>query len=235
MTAIFNASCANAQTAPDTSAGEKALVVYYSYTGNCTEIVETLLSQINADAVEIQPAQEGLDYNADNYRLGSEQIEAILANPGSADSYPEIKPVNVSLAAYSSVIIVTPLWHNHMASPMQSYLFQNGMKMAGKNIGLIVSSWSSGITQTEADARRLVPEGKFFNKPLWINHTGQSKRTELISEWLKDIDYSAIASIADIHMDTNDGDGRIFDLKGRKLAQTPERGIYITNGKKYIR
>ena len=66
--------------------------------------------------------------------------------------------------------------------------------MSGKHIGLIVSSWSSGIDDVVADAHRLIPGGRFFIKPLWINHTGQSNRDNLISAWLNEIDYSAIAS-----------------------------------------
>ena len=42
----------------------KTLVVYYSYTGNCREIVTTLTSQIQADVLEIQPAEKGLKYEA---------------------------------------------------------------------------------------------------------------------------------------------------------------------------
>ena len=42
-----------------TSASAKTLVVYYSYTNNCREIVTTLTSQIDADVLEIQPAEKG--------------------------------------------------------------------------------------------------------------------------------------------------------------------------------
>lgn len=42
-----------------TSASAKTLVVYYSYTNNCREIVTTLTSQIEADVLEIQPAEKG--------------------------------------------------------------------------------------------------------------------------------------------------------------------------------
>ena len=42
-----------------------------------------------------------------------------------------------------------------MAAPMQTFLFHNGKAMAGKKIGLIVSSASSGISGVERDARPL--------------------------------------------------------------------------------
>ena len=46
------------------SASAKTLVVYYSYTGNCRDIVATLTSQIEADVLEIQPAEKGQKYEA---------------------------------------------------------------------------------------------------------------------------------------------------------------------------
>ena len=140
-----------------TNAG-KTLVVYYSYTGNCRAIVNTLTSQIHADVLEIQPAEKGLKYEANNYALGTQLLNAIKANPNSASSYPAIDPVTTSLSDYKNIIIVTPLWWSQMAAIMQSYLFNYGSQMAGKSVGLIVSSHSSGISGVVSDARRLLPD-----------------------------------------------------------------------------
>ena len=46
----------------------KTLIVYYSFTNNVHTIVTDLQTQIEADAVRIEPAEEGLDYAANNYR-----------------------------------------------------------------------------------------------------------------------------------------------------------------------
>ena len=82
----------------------KTLVVYYSYTGNCREIVNTLTSQIQADVLEIQPAEKGLRYEANNYALGMQLLTAIKADPDNESSYPAIDPVNVSLSHYQNII-----------------------------------------------------------------------------------------------------------------------------------
>ena len=71
----------------------KTLVVYYSYTGNCESIVTELMNRISADVVEIEPAEKGLRYEANNYALGTQLLNAIKANPNDAASYPEIDPV----------------------------------------------------------------------------------------------------------------------------------------------
>lgn len=152
----------------------KTLVVYYSYTDHCREIVTTLTQQISADVLEIQPAEEGVQYDADNYAIGSALISAIRSNPNDASSYPVIKPVSVNLDDYSTVVIVIPLWWSNMVAIMQSYLFTYGPQMSGKNIVLIVSSASSGISSVVSDCKWLAPDGNYFSENLWINHSRHS-------------------------------------------------------------
>ena len=165
------------------SAG-KTLIAYYSFSGDCRSIVASITTNMAADVLEIHPAEEGLDYAANNYAIGSSLIAAIREKPNNAASYPAIKPVKRNVADYDTVIIVTPLWWSNMAAPMQSYLFQEGNKMAGKAIGLIVSSYSSGISSVVADAKRLIPEGKFVKESLWINNSNRSGKDALIKNWL---------------------------------------------------
>lgn len=218
----------------------RTLIVDYSYTNNVERIVNELRTQIDADVIEIQPAEKGLDYAANNYAIGSAQISAIRSNPDNASSYPAIDPVNVSLADYDCIIIGAPLWWSNMAAPMQTYLFQHGKEMAGKNIGLIVSSASSGISGVESDARRLVPEGKFFGRSLWIRSSQTSNAKSLIADWLKAVGYSNLtSSLSDTLTDTADR-YTVYTLSGdRVLVGAPStdglpKGIYIVNGKKTV-
>lgn len=172
----------------------RTLVVYYSFTNNVETIVSNLKTQIECDVVEIEPAEKGLDYAADNYSIGSSQIAAIRSNPEDASSYPAIDPVEVDLDEYDTVIIGAPLWWSQMAAPLQTYLFHNGGKMAGKNIGLIVSSASSGISGVVGDAKRLIPEGKFLEPNLWIRSSQTSNCGPMIEQWLTDIDYTNLSA-----------------------------------------
>ena len=215
------------------SASAKTLVVYYSYTNNCREIVTTLTSQIEADVLEIQPAEKGLKYEANGYALGTQLLNAIKAAPNDASSYPAIDPVTTSLSDYETVIIVTPLWWSQMAAPMQTYLFNYGSQMAGKNVGLIVSSASSSISGVVADCKRLVPDGKYFSENLWINHSRHSNRASLIQNWLSAVNYNTVTGIS-VTRTTASAPTRIYDLAGRLLNQKPSKSIYIVNGKKRI-
>ena len=212
----------------------KTLIVYYSYTNNVERIVTALSAQIEADVIEVEPAEKGLDYAANNYAIGRAQIAAIRNNPNDKSSYPAIDPVEVDMDDYDTVIIGAPLWWSQMAAPLQTFLFDYGKMMSEKNICLIVSSASSGISGVEADARRLIPEGKFVSPSLWIKSSQTSSASSMISEWLKTIGYNDFSAIDDILADDISGGYKVFSLNGIEMTSvdnlTP--GIYIINGKK---
>ena len=162
----------------------KTLIVYYSYTGNCKNIVSSLTGYLEADVMEIKPAVDGQDYAANNFKLGADLINAINDKPGDAASYPGIKTIDRNAAEYETILIVTPLWHSQMAAFMQTYLFKYGAQMAGKNVGLIVSSHSSGISSVVADANRLLLNTTFLGDALWINQSNRSQQDEMVKNWL---------------------------------------------------
>ena len=161
------------------------LVVYYSYTGNCREIVNTLTGQIKSDVLEIQPAEKGLKYEANNYAIGTQLLNKIKDNPNNVSNYPTIDPITTSLSNYQNIIIVTPLWWSQMAAIMQTFLFQDESDFAGKKVGLIVSSHSSGISGVVSDAKRLLPNVTWMGDALWINASNHARRASLIENWLK--------------------------------------------------
>ncbi len=180
----------------------KTLVVYYSYTGNCRTIVNTLTSQLTADVLEIQPADKTQRYEANGYAIGTQLLNAIKANPGSASSYPAIDPVSTSLDDYDNIIIVTPLWWSQMAAIMQTYLFQNADAMSGKHVAMIVSSSSSGISGVVADAKRLLPDVEWMGDALHIRDSNRSRASSLIADWLSTLDLqTASAQVMNITID----------------------------------
>ena len=213
----------------------KTLVVYYSYTNNCHEIVQTLTSQIEADVMRIEPADKTQKYEANNYAIGTQLLNAIQAAPNDAASYPAIDPVSITdLTPYQNIIIVTPLWWSQMAAILQTYLFHHGAEMAGKNVGLIVSSASSGISGVVSDCKRLVPDGNYFSENLWINNSNRSNRSTLIQNWLTAINYSAVTAI-NTPATKSAATGGYYSLSGQRLQHAPKHGIFIADGKKVSR
>lgn len=97
------------------TATRKTLIVYYSFTNNVHTIVSDLRTQIEADVIRVEQAEKRLDYAANNYAIGSAQIQAIRNNPGSASSYPAIDPLELDFGQYGTVIVAAPLWWSNMA------------------------------------------------------------------------------------------------------------------------
>lgn len=218
LTCCSSESEVNAETQANANMG-KTLIVYYSYTGNCKAIVNSLAAQISADQLEIQPAEKGLKYEANNYALGTQLLNAIKANPNDASSYPAIDPVNVSLDDYQNIIIVTPLWWSQMAAIMQTYLFQNNAKLAGKTVTMIVSSHSSGISGVVADAQRLLPNVTWAGDALWINASNHSNRNSLIENWLPTQNFQTSSNMTQLMYITIDGVSKTATLVDNEATQ----------------
>lgn len=206
----------------------KTLIAYYSFTNNIHTIATELQLQTEADIIRIEPAEKGIDYAADGYAIGSALIAAIRENPDEASSYPTIDEVNVNLADYDMIVITAPLWWSNMAAPMQAFLFQYGAQMTGKNIALIVSSASSGISGVVDDAKRLVPNGKFIEPSLWIRSSQTGNCRSLIADWLKDIDYESLtSSVIPIAVNGSEKNGTLYNMSGVRVGQAARSGIYI--------
>ncbi len=223
LLAIFNVCLAFAACSSDEAANEsgtmtesgnetsgKTLVVYYSYTGNTESVVNTLLQQIEADVLEVEPTEENVAYEANNYAIGSELIQAIRNNPDDAASYPSIKTTFDNWDEYSTVIIATPLWWSNMAAPMQSFLFKYGAEMAGKKAGLIVSSHTSGISGVVSDAKRLVPDAEWYSESLHITASNLSSAASLTSTWLESIGYNSSATTQTVNKISIEVNGYTF-------------------------
>ena len=208
----------------------KTLVVYYSYTNKCHEIVTSLTSQIQADVMRIEPADKTQKYEANGYAIGTALLNAIKSAPNDAASYPAIDPVSITdLSGYQNIIIVTPLWWSQMAAIMQTYLFNYGAQMAGKHVALIVSSHSSGISGVVADAKRLVPSCTWMGDALWINASNHSNRASLIQNWLPTLNFAEKQTTMNKMYITIDGqtqdvtlvDNQATKTLVEKLQQTP--------------
>jgi hypothetical protein len=84
-----------------------------------------------------------------------------------------------------------------MAAIMQTYLFQSASQMAGKHVGMIVSSHSSGISGVVSDAKRLLPDVTWMGDALWINANSHGNRATLIANWLKTLNFSKAQTTMD--------------------------------------
>ena len=67
-------------TAASAQVQAKTLLVYYSFTGNIEKAAVAVKDQPSTDVIQIQPAQKGLNYAANNYSLGSDLVDQLEAS-----------------------------------------------------------------------------------------------------------------------------------------------------------
>ena len=118
----------------------KTLVVYYSYTGNTKNIAAHIAKELNADTAVIDTVTpyEG-DYNA-VVDQGQNEIR---------NGYkPPIKPINVDLSQYDTIILGTPVWWYTFAPAVKTFIESNDL--SGKTIVPFATSGGSGMGKTNA-------------------------------------------------------------------------------------
>jgi flavodoxin len=88
------------------------LVVYYSRTGATRQVARLLADKLGADTLAIQDTRprHGL------FGFVQSAWEAMRG------ALPDIKPSCMPLSQYDLVVLGTPVWMGHMASPMRRFL-----------------------------------------------------------------------------------------------------------------
>lgn len=102
----------------------KTLIVYYSYSGNTKRIAEMIQSKIGGDTARIETVSpyEG-DYNS-VVEQGKKEV-----NSGFA---PEIKPMNINMSDYDTIVLGTPVWWYTYAPAVKTFLNENDF--SGKTV-----------------------------------------------------------------------------------------------------
>jgi flavodoxin len=121
----------------------KALVVYYSKTGNTRLVAKELAQNLNADLEELTETQpkEGI-------------IGMIVAGTGAAlqNSTP-INDLKHQVADYDLVIIGTPIWAWTMSNPIRGFFEKNKQNL--KKVAFFATMGNSGDKRTFSHMEKL--------------------------------------------------------------------------------
>ena len=141
------ASTEAADTAEEADAGTgtgKALVVYYSATGNTEEVANAIAAATGADVFELEPADpytdEDLDWTDENSRVTVEHD-----NPDQRDVELVTDTVD-NWEEYDTVFIGYPIWWGIAAWPVDSFVENNDF--TGKTVIPFATSSSSGMGES---------------------------------------------------------------------------------------
>ena len=162
------------ETEPNKSEA-KALVVYFSCTGNTKAVAEKISELTGADLYEIVPAEpytdEDLNYNNDNCRANREMDEP--------DARPAIGSDTIELSGYDTVFIGYPIWWGTMPRIINTFL--DTYNLSDKTVMPFCTSGGSGISKSVSDMKAQEPDAD-ISDGLKANGSSDSG----INKWLSD-------------------------------------------------
>lgn len=144
---------ASASALTEGKGDHKALVVYFSASGNTAKLAKTMAETLQADLLELQPAEpytsHDLDYNTAGTRATVEQRDE-SARPKLAGNIGDLKQ-------YDTVYIGYPIWWS--IAPRIVYTFVESVDLSGKKVVPFCTSGGSGMGSS-GEALAAVSKGK---------------------------------------------------------------------------
>lgn len=159
---------------PDpTVANVKALVVYFSWSGNTKNVAEAIQAQTHADILEIVPV---VPYS-DDY----DTVLEMVREEQRVDARPAIANNIANMEEYGVIYVGYPIWWGNM--PMILHTFFESYDMSGKTIAPFCTSGGSGLSNTVNMIKELAPNATVI-EGLHIGSSSVSNSEQAVSDWL---------------------------------------------------
>lgn len=154
--------------------GSRALVVYFSWSGNTENVANSIAAQTGADMFRIVPAEPYVDDYNTLLEIASEEKQN-GARPEIADSIENLGQYDVIYAGF-------PNWWGDM--PMILYSFFDSYDLSGKTIAPFCTSGGSGLSDTVNSIKALELEAEVL-EGLHIRDSTSSDPDSAVGEWLE--------------------------------------------------
>lgn len=155
----------------------KALVVYFSVTGNTKAVAQTLAKLQDADIYEIVPQQpytdEDLNYNDRTTRATAEQNDP--------EARPEIRGSITDFEKYDIVYVGYPIWWGDM--PRILYTFFDTYDFSGKTIAPFCTSGGSRLSGTPETIAGLEAGAEVLDG-LAVGSSQADNSGDAVADWL---------------------------------------------------
>lgn len=155
----------------------KVLILYYSYLGNTKRIAEVIQKEIGGDIARIDTV---VPYDSDYNKVVDQGQREV------AEGYcPELKPLNLNLKDYDTIILGSPVWWYTFAPAMRSFLKQEDL--TGKTIYPFATN-GGWLGHTMEDFEKFC-KGATIKPGLSVKFDESTLRTpeNKIKLWIKDI------------------------------------------------
>lgn len=114
----------------------KALIVYYSMSGNVKQTAKAVAAQTGADLLALHPVKAYPDKGAKKFLWGGKS--ALMGEK------PKLQPYVFNAARYDTVIFGAPVWASSFAPPLRTFIEDNREALQGKKTAAFVCLMGSG-------------------------------------------------------------------------------------------
>jgi flavodoxin len=153
----------------------KAVVIFYSYEGNCKFAARQIGKFLKADIVEIQTVNKKRHRGFAKYLFGGIQV--------LFGKMPALEPVNFDPDAYDLIIIGTPVWAASPAPAMKTFLSKTVFN--GKKTALFMCH-AGGIKKAMSKFKTMLKDSAIISELEMINPARNPEdAVQKIEEWTK--------------------------------------------------
>lgn len=110
----------------------KAVMVFYSMSGNVRQTARTVAEKTGADLLELRPVKAYPDKGAKKFLWGGKS--AVMGDK------PKLQPYSFDAEKYDTVIFGSPVWASRFAPPLRTFIEDNRAALKGKRLAAFVSS-----------------------------------------------------------------------------------------------
>ena len=226
VAAMAAASCGAKKEEP------KALVLYYSLTGNTKMVAEEIATRLGADieAIEAVPPYD-TNFQACIQRCLQER---------EASEIPEIEPVKADLNRYQVIFVGYPVWFGTYAPPVAMFL--NTTDLAGLTVVPFCTFGSGGLESSVADLKAAQPDAT-VTRGYGVRAARLEAMPEEVDQFLKYMgfiegEYTQLDEFPEQH-EVSEEEAAIFDaaVDGYPMLHAKAKSVAmraVPNGNEYL-
>ena len=151
----------------------KALIVYYSHSGNTRRLAEIIQRVIGGVLFELKPKKE--------YPKNYNEVVAIAKIEKEEQIKPELLD-NINIKEYDTIFLGTPVWWYTFATPIRTFLEENNFD--GKTIIPFCTHGGGGESMTYADMEKTAKGAKVKEG---FTSYGNSATVSEVQDWINKV------------------------------------------------
>lgn len=154
--------------------GKKALVIFFSWSGNTRGVAAEIHKKVGGDMVEL----ELIKPYSTNYNTCLDEAQ----RDQNQDARPELKTKIADMGQYDLVYLGYPNWWATIPMPIATLL--ESYDFSGKTIAPFCSHGGGRLGQSVTDIAKLAPGAK-ITEGLSVHYSGGSSLSRDIDNWLQ--------------------------------------------------